>query len=295
MKHRLKFNINIKFSLSFLIIAGIFITVCSAAPVVSRPALITSVPSGAQISLDGVVIGTTPHEISRLSEGNHKLILSKEGFVSKEFMYNNLTHLNDDLGINAIFTTSKTAFIGIDTFPLGADVYLDNILKGTTSTNYTKIDNRQTNLLINDISYGNHKLRIIHPNFPEKNLEISLEYPEGRTTFVDLTDTYLSPNSSLGIESTPRGGSVYLDGVYRGVTPLYLIKNVIPGEHILDVKLEGYTSFSSKILSKSGNITSANIFLAPITNATEADSSILITPISLVIIGFLLNIKNRKE
>lgn len=46
---------------------------------------ITSMPDEANISLDGQLIGKTPKKIEDLEEGDHKVSLSKQGYIDREF------------------------------------------------------------------------------------------------------------------------------------------------------------------------------------------------------------------
>lgn len=46
---------------------------------------LTSMPNQANISLDGQLVGKTPQKIERLDVGDHKVILSKQGYIDREF------------------------------------------------------------------------------------------------------------------------------------------------------------------------------------------------------------------
>ncbi|MBI3283123.1 SH3 domain-containing protein, partial [Candidatus Curtissbacteria bacterium] len=47
---------------------------------------ITSMPDEAAISLDGRLVGKTPQKIEEVEEGDHKVSLSKPGYVEREFV-----------------------------------------------------------------------------------------------------------------------------------------------------------------------------------------------------------------
>lgn len=46
---------------------------------------ITSMPDEATISLDGQIIGKTPHKIEEIEEGDHKITITKVGYIDREF------------------------------------------------------------------------------------------------------------------------------------------------------------------------------------------------------------------
>ena len=46
---------------------------------------IVSMPPEADISIDGGLIGKTPYKIDEIKDGEHKILISKEGYVDREF------------------------------------------------------------------------------------------------------------------------------------------------------------------------------------------------------------------
>jgi len=51
-----------------------------------RGLFITSMPDEASISLDGRLVGKTPQKIEEVEEGDHKVSLSKLGYIDREFV-----------------------------------------------------------------------------------------------------------------------------------------------------------------------------------------------------------------
>lgn len=99
----------------------------------------------------------------------------------------------------------------------------------------------------------------------------------------DLARKELSSTGILAISSTPRAAKVYINGDFRGATDLNL--SLTPGTYTVEVKKEGYTSYS-KTLKLQGEIVETvdpilfplNPSLSPLTNlgvtkAIEIDSS----------------------
>ncbi len=48
--------------------------------------MVTSLPNEAQVTLDGKYLGKTPLQITNVSAGEHKVLISKEGFIDREFV-----------------------------------------------------------------------------------------------------------------------------------------------------------------------------------------------------------------
>lgn len=46
---------------------------------------ITSMPGEANLSLDGQLIGKTPKKIEQIEDGEHKILLSRQGYIDREF------------------------------------------------------------------------------------------------------------------------------------------------------------------------------------------------------------------
>ena len=49
-----------------------------------RGLIVVSMPDEANISLDGALVGKTPQKIEDIEEGEHKIILSKQGYLDRE-------------------------------------------------------------------------------------------------------------------------------------------------------------------------------------------------------------------
>ncbi|HOX44937.1 MAG TPA: PEGA domain-containing protein [Myxococcota bacterium] len=65
------------------------------------------------------------------------------------------------------------------------------------------------------------------------------------------------PRGSLSVKTNPPGGSLYLDGTLRGVTPDSL-DGLIAGRHLVVVQQPGYVSFGKVVTVEAGELTSLN-------------------------------------
>jgi outer membrane protein assembly factor BamE (lipoprotein component of BamABCDE complex) len=73
---------------------------------------------------------------------------------------------------------------------------------------------------------------------------------------------------SLDISSTPQGSEIYVDGVYKGITPL-ILSDVTIGSHILELRYTGYTSLKKSVEIKAGTISYVDASLSPIVFPTS--------------------------
>jgi len=70
------------------------------------------------------------------------------------------------------------------------------------------------------------------------------------------------PRGSLSVKTNPAGGSLYLDGQLRGVTPDSL-DGLIAGRHLVVVKQPGHESFGKVVTVESGELTTISEKLVP--------------------------------
>jgi hypothetical protein len=55
------------------------------------------------------------------------------------------------------------------------------------------------------------------------------------------------------VSSVPSGGQVYVDNQFRGIAPVS-IYNVVPGNHIVNMKMGGYADWSTSVQVQAGQI-----------------------------------------
>lgn len=82
---------------------------------------------------------------------------------------------------------------------------------------------------------------------------------------------------TLELASSPSGAEVYLDSQYRGTTPS-TITDVVPGNHTLEYRLNGYTSWKSTITVPSGT----SHYYAALTASPVIQQTQEIVPVAIV-------------
>ncbi len=197
--------------------------------------LVQSAPVGADITMDGAFRGKAPLLIPDFPLGTHRLRLSLPGFESKEI---ELT-VKDRTPIRQIVDlASKTARLDITSDPSGAAVYIDNAPRGATPCEVeTTAD---TNSLIEI------KLDGYTPYSETLTLQSGGRYP--------VKARLMPLPADLEVTSTPSGARVFIDGEFRGVTPL-TITGLARGDHKLKIDNKGFEIIERPItISSAGKI-----------------------------------------
>jgi hypothetical protein len=74
--------------------------------------------------------------------------------------------------------------------------------------------------------------------------------------------TGVQSGGSVVVTSSPGGVEVYLDNQFRGVAPV-TIYNIPPGNHFVNMKLEGYAGWSGSTDVPEGQVVSVAASLTP--------------------------------
>jgi PEGA domain len=83
--------------------------------------------------------------------------------------------------------------------------------------------------------------------------------------------------SGLSVTSSPDDAKVYLDGAYRGTTPLTLC-NPSVGTHIIQIRLDGYKEWKSTVEIESWGVQTVSATLVPDSSGTTATINVSSVP-----------------
>ena len=98
---------------------------------------VTSTFSGANISVDGVYKGTTPKNITGLTQGNHTVKFAKYGYYGSTMVIGVIASNNQSVLGTLIAMPNGTIEAISD--PKGASIYIDGYPKSSTNRNVTGI------------------------------------------------------------------------------------------------------------------------------------------------------------
>ena len=243
---------------------------------------VESTPSGADVYVDGNYEGTSTVTVSGLSQGPHQVELHKAGY---EVMTRTVSVVAGQgtrvsLILSPYTTASGTGSIDISSDQPGALVYLDGIYKGSTHSNSI--------FSIIASAPGSHAVLLHVPGYADFTQTVTVN--AGQVAHVDavfapVTSSPQVPGGesqagSIIASSVPAGGQVYLDNQFRGVAPV-TIYNVAPGDHIVNMKIAGYSDWSTSVRVQAGQAIQVPATLTsnglPVTQRAALPVAVLIT------------------
>ncbi|MCT4613726.1 MAG: PEGA domain-containing protein [Marinifilaceae bacterium] len=175
---------------------------------------ISTTPFEADVFINDKNYGKTPLTISKLIVGKHKVSILKEGYNRIE----KIVTIEENANTNLSETLTQGKKIRITTKIPNYDLYVDNNYIGTTPIETV-------------LAKGERKIRL-------KKGEIDIV----KTIQVDETTDYINIDNTIRkkilISSTPNKSSVYVDGKYKGSTPLQI--EIDQNSHLISVKKYGY-------------------------------------------------------
>ncbi|MEA2067189.1 MAG: PEGA domain-containing protein [Thermotogota bacterium] len=195
-------------------------------------------PSGADVFVDGVHYGKSPLSV-RLSEGSHYITTVKKGYRQANTMANVIAGRTNSITLNLEGITRQYSLI-VNSSPAGADVYIDNNYVGQSPIRL-------------GVDQGTHSLRLEKQGYRAHEETININSDTSRSIALqEQIQTY-----RVEINSNVYGANVYIDGTYRGRTPL--VMNLERGSHNFKVGASGYSSYSQSFYISSDRVINVNL------------------------------------
>jgi len=259
-----------------------------------------STPTGATVLLDGVEKGTTPITITGVPFGMHNLQLDKAGYYSWNgqawIQTGAITTIFPTMVKSTVITptgtptTKPTTVTPTPTLtppvygnliivsnPTGATLYLDGVLKGNTPLSFQGLAAGNHTLKAEKSGYINWtgtatvksgetttlNMTLISVNAtPATTIPTTIPTTTPATTSPMPTPTTI-PSGALRVVSNPLGALIYLDNVFKGTSPAFILP-VTTGNHTVTLASEGYENSTTKIVIHSAQTTSININMVPL-------------------------------
>jgi len=249
-------------------------------PVTSPGGLsVSSNPRGAGLYVDDLYMGKTNQVVGNLAAGPHRVVISEAGYET----------WSDTVTVKAGEITPVTATLAaeinpahgdlqVSSTPSGAAVYIDGNYRG-----YTPSDDL---LDVNDLSPGTYALTVKKPGYQDYSTTVTIEAGK-RVQVVASLQPGEQTAASVEIVSTPGGADVFVNNVYMGITPL-TFHDVPAGTYTVDIKMTGYTTFSSTgqvIPGQSVHVIAALSPVATPVPTTKAPFSPLLVMMSIGMVG----------
>ena len=140
----------------------------------------------------------------------------------------------------------STGTLDVQSSPTGAQVYLDGAYLGLTP-------------LVASVPAGRHRLEVRKAGYAPYRASVRVAPGERVQVYARLVP---EPSSGrLSVSSEPEGAAVYLNGSYRGKTPLAI--ELAPGVYDLRLALPGYADYREQVRVQAGRTTYVYARLAP--------------------------------
>ncbi len=240
---------------------------------------ITSTPSGATVTVDGSIVGTTPVTASVYTTAapGHTITVEKAGYRtwSQHFGGNPAEgqHIVVHAALVMIPTTAPTALPGsqkgyyqVRSEPSGAFVDFDGMNYGVTPVTIT----------VSSTGTPGHTITVSRSGYQTWSQFYSGNPAADRTVDVFASLTPVVPTGSISVTSNPSGASAVLDNGYDSLTTDGTFSGVSTGWHNVRVTKSGYQPYSTSIEVKPGGTSTVYASLAA--NLQTGSLSISSTP-----------------
>jgi PKD repeat protein len=222
-----------------------FVTVTATAGTLA----ISSTPPGAIVFIDNVVKGITPVTLTDTAAGSHTLLLTRTGYEDYTRIFTIESSGPATIGATLARSTpvpttlpySSYGSIAVTSIPPGATIILDDQLRGTAPA------------VIQDVLPGNHVITLTLHGYNDWSQVI----PAGSghiaavNAFLVVSGENPAGSGSLAVTSDPPGADIYIDGGFKGVSPV-TISGLSAGNHAISVKLQGYEDNTTSITITAG-------------------------------------------
>ena len=199
-------------------------------------------PMGAEVFLNGQAYGTTPQIVRDLLVGTYELELRLPGFGSRR----TVAEVKEGQTVEVIESLSSMGRIKVSADQEGVEVYLNSSYKGIAPQELLDLEPGSYTITCKKGGYDNFEQRVSVDAGDVKTVSAKMEILRG----------------SIALYSTPSAAAVYLEGTYKGQTPL-LIKGLDAQGHVLEFKKDGYNSQLKRVYIAQGESKTVTVDLAP--------------------------------
>jgi hypothetical protein len=193
---------------------------------------VTSEPAGADIAMDGKLLGRTPY-LGTVEPGEHTLVLSKDKYKTAQKTINATEGRELDLPF-PLAETAKPPVLAVVTEPMGARVTLGEKELGMSP-------------LLQEAPLGAAQISIWKEGFQKQVREVSLT--ADRNTEISVTLQKLPPEPVLAVVTQPAGSVLTVDGTEVGKTPF--LGPLKAGPHELSLSREGFRGLGVEVVMPS--------------------------------------------
>ena len=230
---------------------------------------ISSEPSGAEVTVNGIVKGVTPLRVTEVPRGRATVKFRLDGFAEE---IRELAINAGDVQTLPIILRGLPGTLQLTSVPDGARFYVNNEAKGKGPLSLTGLNPGEYVVRAELEGYGTMTRTVTLANGQSSSEEFQMSNVMGR----------------IEVRSNPVGAQVFLDGKLCGTTKskdpdaefsdIFPIENVLEGEHTLVLKMDGYADATrhpnvrNSTTSKQHKVTLRRIFTPDIEIVTARGS-----------------------
>lgn len=200
--------------------------------------------TGARVFVDDDAHDTTPTVIREIPAGEHRLRVEADNYFPFEERIT-IEGLDREQSLNVTLIPAW-AEVSFSTEPVGAEVFIDEELRGQTP-------------LTTAIAQGRHAARVALSGFKawQEEIDVTANVAQG------FTDIRLQPADAVVVlASNPSRANVTVDGQYQGLTPLEVA--LTPGRNsTIRLFRQGYQPASRELNVRSGSRQDLHVALVP--------------------------------
>ncbi|HVP94594.1 MAG TPA: PEGA domain-containing protein [Methanoregulaceae archaeon] len=239
---------------------------------------VISNPKGADLYIDDIYMGVTDQIVGNLATGSHNVSLSLAGYELWTGQSNVVPSQVTSLTVSLVPEVNPpSGDLRVASTPEGAAVYVNNDYRGTTPV--------IGSLDISNLNPGVSAIALKKAGFEDYTTQVIIT--AGTTTQINaaLKATQAPGVATVQIVSSPGGADVYINNQYVGITPI-LFQNVKTGSYTVEIRLPGYTSYTTTGQANAGQDISLNVALTPApAPTTKSSGSPLLVLFALGIVG----------
>ncbi|MDD1715410.1 MAG: PEGA domain-containing protein [Methanolinea sp.] len=236
---------------------------------------VASSPSGAEVFVDEIYRGYSPLSIGALSSGSHTVRLHLSGY--QDYSMRASVSSGSETVVSASLVPvlqPSTGNILVSSVPDGASIYLDG--------NYRGITLKGNAFDIPGVTPGIHTVALQKDGYQDYSTTVGTS--AGGTSTVSAV---LNPGStpattgSITVQSSPSGADVYVDNLYKGITPL-TVTDVATGSRVVTLELSGYLKGQYTIQVNAGQSVQVFGTLTPLPVTQSAPLSVPVVASALL-------------
>ncbi|BFM08089.1 PEGA domain-containing protein [Halioxenophilus aromaticivorans] len=205
---------------------------------------VATVPAGADIILDGQVIGQTPGTVEILS-GDREIVLQKDGFKAKTYPLSIEPQKPQDLG--ELTLEKIDGLLKVTSTPSAAGVTVNGQYVGQTPLETAVTPGDQVSI------------SLFKDGYQSSQQTVSLASGETRALQLNLA----AEIGEISIKAKPNDALLYIDGRLSGRADQIL--KLPSKQHRVTIRKEGYADFNTTVLPRPG----LTLSLAPSLKTTE--------------------------